>query len=324
MQTILITGGTGLIGRALSKMLVEKGYKVIILTRNLKESKDSNIGYAVWDVEKQTIEQKAIATADYIVHLAGAGVADKRWTSSRKNEIRESRIQSSQLLVNALKNTPNQVKAVISSSAIGWYGDDKDRSANKKAFTEDMPANKDFLGETCRLWEESIDPVTSLNKRLVKLRTGIVLSNEGGAFAEFKKPVQFGFAAILGNGQQAISWIHIQDMCRMYLFAIENDEMKGVFNAVAPIPVRNKTLTTLLAKKMKGKFFVSMYVPSFLLKIVLGEMSIEVLKSATVSDHKMKEAGFTFLFPSIESAVDDLLETRNTDPDCPDSYRDRG
>ena len=208
MQTVLITGGTGLIGRALTKMLVEKGYKVIILTRNLKESKDSNIAYAVWDVKKQTIDEKAIAIADYIVHLAGAGVADKRWTRSRKNEIKESRVQSSQLLVNALKNTPNQVKAVISASAIGWYGDDKDRSANKKAFTEDMPANKDFLGETCRLWEESIDPVTSLNKRLVKLRTGIVLSNEGGAFAEFKKPVQFGFAAVLGNGQQAISWLH--------------------------------------------------------------------------------------------------------------------
>ena len=178
---------------------------------------------------------------------------------------------------------------------------------SQKAFSEETAADKDFLGETCRLWEQSIEPVTALGIRLVKLRTGIVLANEGGAFAEFKKPVKFGIAAVLGSGQQTISWIHIEDLCRMYLFAIEHQEISGVYNAVSPMPVKNKPLMLLLAKKLKGKFSVAVHVPAFVLKVVMGEMSIEVLKSATVSANKIRAAGFTFLYPSIEAAVEDLV-----------------
>ncbi len=307
MYTVLITGGTGLIGKALTKMLVEKGHQVIILSRNFETSKDSHVKYAMWDVTKQTVDEKAIREADYIVHLAGAGVADKRWTKSRKKEIVESRTLSSALLVKALQTKPNKVKAIISASAIGWYGGDEQRPSSQKMFTEDMPASSDFLGETCRLWEQSIDPVQTLGKRLVKLRTGIVLSNEGGAFAEFKKPLKLGLAAILGNGQQVISWIHIEDMCRLYIYAMEHDEINGVFNAVAPMPVKNKVLTVLLAKKVKGRFFIPMNVPGFVLKIMMGEMSTEVLKSTTASSKKISETGFTFLYPSIESAVIQLI-----------------
>lgn len=310
MSTILITGGTGLVGSALTKTLKAKGHRVIILTRAPKESKDAKISYAVWDVKAKTIDTKAITEADYIIHLAGAGVADKKWTSERKKEIVESRTQSSSLLVKALQETPNKVKAVISASAIGYYGDDKTRSLKKKAFTEEMRPDKEFLGETCRLWEESIEPVQKTGKRLVKFRIGIVLSNEGGALPEFKKPVKFGIAGVLGSGQQAVSWIHIEDVCRMFLFAIENENLHGVFNAVAPIPVRNKDLTLLLAEKMKGRFYVHMHVPAFILKAMLGQMSVEVLKSATVSCEKIRSEGFKFLYTTIDAALEDLVNAK--------------
>lgn len=308
MSTILITGGTGLIGVALTKMLTGKGHKVIILTRTEKFSDNDNISYALWDVKSQKINESAVSSADYIVHLAGAGVADKRWTSGRKKEIAESRTQSGALLVKTLQQVPNKVKAVVSASAIGWYGRDETRSPKKKAFTEDMRADKEFLGETCRLWEESIEPVKETGKRLVKLRIGIVLSNDAGALPEFKKPIEFGIACVLGSGKQIVSWIHIEDLCRMFIYSIENESMQGVYNAVAPTPVRNKELTLLLAQKMKGRFFVHMHVPAFVLKAMLGEMSVEVLKSTTVSSEKIRATGFTFLYPSIESALENLIK----------------
>jgi uncharacterized protein (TIGR01777 family) len=164
-----------------------------------------------------------------------------------------------------------------------------------------------FLGETCRLWEESIEPVTLAGKRLVKLRTGLVFTNKGGAFAEFKKPANFGIAGVLGNGKQVISWLHIDDLCRMYVMAIENESMQGAYNAVAPKPVSNRELMIRLARRQKGKFFIPLYVPSFALKLALGEMSQEVLKSATVCSDKIRKAGYDFLFPTIEGALKNLL-----------------
>ncbi len=319
MAKVIITGGTGLIGKALSALLVAKGYQVIILSRRafLKDRKKSpNIDYAQWDIEKQTIDTSAIRNADYIINLAGAGVADERWTKKRKKEILESRTKTSELLIRALKHNPNKIKAVINSSAIGWYGADP-VVPNPKTFIETEPAAADFLGETCRAWEESIDPVKELGIRLVKIRTGIVLSNAGGAFKEFRKPVKFGIAAILGNGKQIISWLHIDDICRIYLFALENESVHGIYNAVAPKPVSNKELTIQIAKIEKGNFSVPLHVPSFLLKMVLGEMSVEVLKSTTVNCEKIRMAGFNFIFPSIESALGDLLKKDNSQNNLP-------
>lgn len=309
MSTILITGGTGLVGSALTPQLVALGHEVIILSRT-KASNEESISYSVWDVKAQTIDNNAIAKADYIIHLAGAGVADKRWTEERKKEIAESRTESCKLLVKALKQTPNKVKAVISASAIGWYGDDKNLTLKKKGFTEDDPPDTSFLGETCRLWEESINPIEQTGIRLVKFRFGIVLSNKGGALAEFKKPVQFGIAAILGSGKQIVSWIHIEDLCRLFIYAIENETLQGVYNAVAPAFVTNKELTLTLAQKMKGHFFIPLHVPVFAIKLILGEMSVEVLKSATVSCGKIQAAGFKFLYRDIEGALEDLTNNK--------------
>lgn len=305
MQTVLITGGTGLVGKTLSKQLIAKGYKVIVLTRTAPtKASGVEIEYAVWDVKKQTIDVNAVQKADVIVHLAGAGVVDKRWTDTYKKEILESRTKSSQLLIDTLKNNPNNVQTIVSSSAIGWYGADKQEGF---AFTEEDPADTGFLGVTCQLWEESIEPDPSLGIRLCKLRTGIVLSNDGGALAEFKKPIRLGVAAILGSGQQMVSWIHVADLCRMFIFAIENQNMQGSYNASAPTPVSNKTLTLSLAKAMKDGFYIPLHVPSFVLKIMLGESSVEVLKSTTVSARKIKEAGFTFLYPTIDAAINELV-----------------
>ncbi|MFT3749681.1 MAG: TIGR01777 family oxidoreductase [Agriterribacter sp.] len=304
MPTILIGGGSGLIGRKLSAMLLEKGYDVIILSRKIKTSSNPKLSYALWNTDRQTIDINALAKSDYIINLAGEGVADKRWTKKRKRILQESRTKSCTLIVNTLRDHANKIKAVINASGIGWYGDDAGNS--KPAFTEDMPSANDFLGQTCKAWEESIAPVAALGKRLVIIRTGIVLSRDGGALPEFIKPVRFGFAPVFGNGKQIQSWIHIDDICRMYIHALENESMLGAYNAAAPKPVDIKMLVYTVAKKIKGSFYIPIYVPSFLLKIILGGMSAEILKSITVSSTRVRNTGFQFVFPSIEAAVNDL------------------
>jgi uncharacterized protein len=307
MATITITGGTGMVGSALIKKLADKGHNIIVLTRKAKPSA-GKISYRVWNVETGTIDASAITEADYIVHLAGAGVAEERWTEKRKKEIVESRVKSGELLVRSLASMPNKVKAVISASAQGWYGADP-RIPNPRPFIETDGADDQFLGHTCKQWEGAISPVAALGKRLVIFRIGIVLSNKGGAYPAFRKPLQFGAATILGSGKQVVSWIHIDDLVRLFMTGIENNNWQGVYNAVAPHPVSNKELILQMAKQ-RGKFSVSLPVPAFALKVALGEMSVEVLKSTTVSSQKAEEAGFTFLYPTISNAVAALEHER--------------
>jgi uncharacterized protein len=304
MAKVIITGGTGMIGTALTRALVKRGDQVIILTRDAsKQQPADNIQFANWNPEAGTLDEKIFQLADYVVHLAGANVAEKRWTDKRKREIVNSRVKSGHLIVKALTEVPNTVKAVISSSAIGYYGPDP-VVPDPDSFKEtDQPAS-DFLGTVVQEWEAAISPVTRQNKRLVIFRTGIVLSNEGGAYAEFKRPLKFGLATVLGNGRQMISWIHINDLVRLYLEAIDNDQWKGVYNAVAPQPVNNKDLIKGIAKKQK--LHLAVPVPSIALKLALGEMSVEVLKSTTVSAGKILAQGFHFSYPDIKSAIQQL------------------
>lgn len=306
MATVLITGGTGMVGRHLTQLLVVKGYEVIIVSRTPSTKRPhAKVAYALWDIDKQEIDAEALAKADHIIHLAGAGVADKKWTEERKQEIVESRTKSSATIATALQQLPNKVQTVISASAIGWYGADTQESLTK-GFTENAPADTEFLGETCRLWEQSIEPVAQLGKRLVKLRIGIVLSNDGGALVEFKKPLQFGIAGILGSGKQVVSWVHIEDLCRLFVYAIENPNLHGAYNAVATNPITNKQLTITLAKITRSSFYIPMHVPTFVLKMMLGELSVEVLKSATVSNKKILDTGFTYTYPTIIDALKSL------------------
>ena len=300
-------------GNALTNALLAKGYRVIILSRSVSGKEAvANLSYARWDVKSQEIDMAAVQAADYIVHLAGAGVVEKKWTDAYKKEIVTSRTKSSELLFSALKNNPNKVKAVISASAIGWYGADpyetNDTGGLEQGFTETAIPDKKFLGETCRLWEESIEQVATLGIRLVKFRMGIVLSNDGGALTEFKKTLRFGIAAVLGNGKQVISWIHIDDLCRLFIYAIENEKINGIYNAVSPMPVSNKMLTLGLAAVMRGKFFITVFVPAFILKLMMGQRSIEVLKSAKVSCKKIQDTGFNFFYPSIDNALQHLIK----------------
>ena len=304
-----------MIGTALSRHLLDEGYHVIILSRNPRETarehglntnrnlfkSSGSLYYARWDPSRMTLDASAIREADYIVHLAGAGVAEKRWTESRKREILESRTVSSNLLVKALSENPNKVKAVVSASAIGWYGPDKGRP-----FVESDSASDDFLGRTCMEWEKSIDPVSAMGIRLVKLRLGIALARQGGALREFRRPLYTGLATILGDGSQSVSWVHIEDICRAFVHAIEKDGVEGVYNLVAPKPVTNRELILSLARQSNGSLFLPIRVPSALLRLALGEMSVEVLKSAEVDSSKIRQSGFDFRFKDIDSAMKDL------------------
>ena len=305
MQTVLITGGTGMVGTSLTQLLLSKGYQVIILTRKPQSSAIPNLTYAVWDIAKGYIDPLAIGKADTIVHLAGAGVADKRWSKKRKQEIVDSRVMSGALLVKYLTEIPHQVKTVVTASAIGWYGPDTAESL-MNGFTETDPVDGAFLGDTCKRWEDSVKPLETLGIRLVTLRIGIVLNKQGGALAEFIKPAQFGVATIFGTGNQMVSWIHFKDLCKMILFGIESASLKGVYNAVSPDPTSNKDLIIAITKKLRG-FYLPIPVPAFVLKIMLGEMSIEILKSAKVSSNKIAHAGYKFDYPTLHSALNDLL-----------------
>jgi len=305
MQTVLITGGTGMVGTSLTQLLLSKGYQVIVLTRQPRISNVPNLSYAVWDIDKGYIDPSAIQNADTIVHLAGAGVADKRWSKKRKQEIVDSRVMSGALLVKYLTAHTHQVKTVVTASAIGWYGPDTEQSL-QYGFTETDPVDAAFLGDTCKQWEDSVKPIETLGIRLVTLRIGIVLNKQGGALAEFIKPAKFGLATIFGTGNQMVSWIHQNDLCKMILFGIQTASLKGVYNAVSPDPTSNKDLIIAITKKLRG-FYLPIPVPAFVLNIMLGEMSIEILKSAKVSSYKIQEADFKFDYPTLNSALHELL-----------------
>jgi hypothetical protein len=242
----------------------------------------------------------ALEQADHIVHLAGANVAEKRWTASRKKEICDSRVKSGRLLTSALQKLSKRPVSFISASAIGWYGADASYPATP--FREEAPYDRSFLGETCKQWEDSIQELPAMDIRTVILRIGIVLSRKGGALPEFIKPLRLGVAPILGSGKQVISWIQLEDLVAMIVFAIEQPRLRGVYNAVAPAPATQQQLMNTLAQLTK-RFFIPVPVPSWILQVVMGEMSIEVLKSTTVSADKILATGFSFRYPMLREAL---------------------
>jgi hypothetical protein len=300
MQNILITGGTGLVGQALTQLLLKEGYQVSYLSRS--EQNIPNIKTYLWDVKKQTIDAQAIQKADAIIHLAGAGVAEERWTNSRKQEILESRTDSTTLLVKALKDTSHAVKTFISASAIGYYGLD----TGSTLINEDSQAGNDFLAEVTKSWERSVEDISDLGIRTTKLRIGVVLSEKGGALPKIMQPVKFGAGAALGSGKQYMSWIHIKDLARMFLFVLQQDKMEGIYNAVGPNPLNNAEITQAIAKTLGRPLFLP-NVPEFALKLMMGEMAGIVIGGNRVSSQKIEKAGFDFQFAEISPALKDLI-----------------
>ncbi|MFW5759732.1 MAG: TIGR01777 family oxidoreductase [Cyclobacteriaceae bacterium] len=296
---ILITGGTGLIGSRLTEMLIEKGYEVAHLSRSKTGAKD--IKTYRWDIKKQIIEDGAVENARAIVHLAGASVAGKRWTDDYKEIILKSRTDSSYLLYQRLQTTNHNLEAFIASSAIGYYGD-----AGDKICTEDSPSGEDFLAYVTREWEAKVQLVDKMGVRRVQLRTGVVLSEKEGALPKIMQPIKLGVGAPLGSGKQFMSWIHLDDLCNMYIRAIEDTDMKGIYNAVSPNPVTNRDFTRIAARVAKKPFFMPS-VPVFALKLALGEMAATVLAGQIVSSKKIEMTGFKFQFPRLGDALIDLL-----------------
>ncbi len=295
---ILITGGSGLIGKNLTDGLLQKGYMVSHLSRTA--GNDKRIKTYLWNVPKHQIDQACLNGVDIIIHLAGAGIADQRWTDVRKKEIINSRVDSIRLIYELIKSKPNQVKYVISASATGYYSN----RGNKLLSEQSAPAS-DFLGQCCVLWEQAVDEGKGLGLKVTKMRTGVVLATTGGALAPLTVPIKFGVGAAFGSGNQWIPWIHLQDAVDMYLFAVENSEVEGIFNMVAPKPVTNKELTAAVAKQLHRPFWMP-NIPSFMVKLLLGEMSAVVLGSTKVSAVKIEKAGFKFRYPDITTALKEL------------------
>jgi len=293
---ILITGGSGYIGSGLAVLLKSSGYQVSILSRTPETVK----GYPAfkWDVKKKYIDIQALEDTYCIVHLAGVNLVKQRWTEALKQEITDSRVQSTDLLRTYLAQRP--VPHFICASATGYYGDGGDRWQKET----DAPGN-DFLAHVCTLWEQSVNEIARLGIRTAILRTGVVLSKEGGALPQMALPVQLGLSSYLGNGRQYMPWIHLDDLCGIYKYLLENIRLEGPFNGVAPHPVTNKAFTRTLAQTL-NRPFIPVPVPQLLLKAALGERSQLIFNSNRVSADKIIRAGYTFQYVQLKDALTDI------------------
>ena len=297
---VLITGATGLIGNELVALLLQNGISIHYLTTSKKKIEDQpNYKGFYWNPEQGTIDENCLMGVDAIIHLAGATIS-KRWTTSYKQEIIESRLLSSAVLFKALKNHPNQVKQIVSASGTAIYPN------NDKVIYEENATEFDnsFLGNVVLKWEESVDKFKSLGLKVCKLRTGIVLSNKGGALIEMAKPIKMGIGSPFGTGKQMQSWIHIHDIAALYFFAITND-LEGVYNAVAPNPVSNEKLTVEIATVLRKPLFMP-NTPKFMMKLLLGEMHELLFENRNISSQKIVAKGFVFKYKTIDEAIENI------------------
>jgi len=300
-ETILITGGTGLIGKALTALFISKGYHISILSRkNRKNSK--NISYYKWNLEKRKIDKNCLLNTNYIIHLAGERVATKRWSSKRKQQILNSRVASTNLLYGLLSSKKNKVKAFISASAIGYYG----TVTSDQVFNEESAPGIDFLARVCKDWENAVNQIKSLNIRTVIFRTGIVLGKEKSALQKITPLFRMGLGTSIGDGKQYIPWIHLDDLCNIFNTALVNTNLKGPYNAVVGDNLTNQELSKAIAKQLKKPFFMPK-TPRFILNLLYGEMSVILTDGSRVSAKKIKNEGVEFTYNTIEKALKNLL-----------------
>ncbi len=302
-QTILITGGTGLIGSHLTEALQKRGDRVIHLSRT--ENLNADVSAYGWDWQTGQLNAEAVKEADAVIHLAGASVADGRWTPKRRRLIRESRVQGTELLAKTLVDVPNRVKAVVCASAVGWYG-----SKDKKVFDETDAAGKDFLAKVTRQWEEAQDKLREGGRRVTALRIGFVLAPNGGGLDRMVPLFKKGLGAPLGSGEQPMPWIHIDDIVGMFLYALDNEAMSGTYNATSSGWVSNKIFTRELAGAL-GKKALGIHVPAFVLYLAMGSMAKIALRGVRASPMKIQRAGYQFVYQDLKKALAALFPAKS-------------
>ncbi|MCP4521951.1 MAG: TIGR01777 family protein [Cytophagales bacterium] len=301
MKKVLITGGTGLVGQEITKLLLAKGYSVSFLSRTAGKTAEGITKYK-WDVSQGKIDEKAFEGIDTLIHLAGTNVGGGRWTDKYKKDIYDSRIDSTRLLFETLQSIDHEVKTVLFASAIGIYG----MTEESTLFTETSPFADDFLAEVTKDWEKEMDAFDGLVLRTVRFRIGVVLSEKSGALPQMMQPIRWGAGAALGSGKQYLSWIHLTDLARMFVEAIDEVRFQGAYNAVASQPVTNKELTKAIAKQMKKPVFLP-NVPGFVLKLMLGEMGSLAILGSNIGNQKIKDVGFQFEYDDLTQSLKKLI-----------------
>ena len=292
---ILITGGSGTLGSALTQKLLKNNIDVVHLTRE-KNSKNDVKNY-LWDWSKNEVDENCLIGVTHIIHLAGAGIAEKAWTQKRKNTIVKSRVLTARLLLSKIKSLNLNISAFISASAVGYYG----AQISEKLFTEKDESYEDFMGNCCKQWENAADQFNSIT-RVCKFRLGVILDKDSGALFKIARMVKNRIGSPLGSGKQYMPWIHLEDAVNLFYFAIINNEVNGTYNAVSKEIITNKDLTLKIGKVIDRKIWLP-NVPSFVLKFIYGEMSDTILKGVKVSNEKIKSLNFKFKHEKIEEAL---------------------
>lgn len=296
MTKVILTGGNGFIGKHLQKALNQKGIPFSILTRSPKADNEF-----LWNIEEQYIDTKVFDGATCIIHLAGENIGQKRWTSTQKQKIIESRVKSTELLYKYLSQIKHQITSFIAASGASYYGE-----GNATWQDETLPNGQGFLAEVAQQWETSSLKMATLGIPTYCLRTGVVLDKHEGAFPKLLLPIKYNMGVYFGNGLQYLPWIHINDIVDAYLFFLLQQPKSGIYNVVSPNPISNKELTQILAKRL-NKFYFPFGIPKFILKTILGDMAEVLLISNRCSANKIIEAGFQFKFTTIDEALNDLL-----------------
>jgi uncharacterized protein len=305
MKNVLIAGGTGLLGSRLSEILMEKGYKVSILTRKPGKTDNPNYTYYIWDPAKREITDEAIQKADYIVNLAGANIGGNRWTESYKKLLLSSRIESTNTIVTKLKTIDHNVKTLYNASASGYYGYNR----GEEILGEESGAGTDFLSDVCMAWENEAKKLNHQKTRLVIFRQGLVFSSKGGAMAAIATPIKLFAGATFGSGNQFMPWIHIDDLCHAIIYSFENEKVGGIYNAVSPEFITNEALVKSLAKEIHRPVFLPS-IPESVLKIMVGDAAESLVGSLKLSAGKIISTGFTFEFPELSDAIHDLYKRK--------------
>jgi hypothetical protein len=300
MAIILITGGSGLVGKALTKRLILEGHEVRILSRYPKST--DSIKSFFWNVEKQKVDEKAFENVEHIVHLAGSGIADKRWTNARKQDIIDSRVNSMKLITDTVKRKKIQLKSFVGASAIGIYG----MTTSEKIFSEIDNGTDDFLTQSCTKWENSYQQIQTLSSKNCIIRIGVVLSKDGGALKKLLPLFQLGLGSAVGSGKQYMPWIHIEDLVSVFHEALFNSNYNGIYNAVSSEKTTSDSFSKQLAKSLSKPFFLPR-VPTFVLKLLFGEMANVLLEGSPISNQKLIHAGFQLKYPTLSEALQEIV-----------------